>query len=171
MQWPTVSEQQHYRAAPSHYVSHLLGYAVYNIMYLVFGCTPGVDSSALWVLAAGWLAGSVEVNVAFRPLCELNHLRTPDHGHACLCRHEGEGSAFALLKVGRNRGPWRLVFFLFGCWQLARTVPMSVTLAACTLRPHTLLSSCSLSLSQARGWATALVAGEAGTSYRQAGVW
>jgi insulysin len=55
LQWPTVSERQHYRQAPSHYASHLLG-------------------------------------------------------------HEGEGSAFALLK--------------------------------------------------ARGWATGLVAGEAGTSYR-----
>jgi insulysin len=55
VQWPTVSEHQHYRQAPSHYASHLLG-------------------------------------------------------------HEGEGSAFALLK--------------------------------------------------ARGWATGLVAGEAGTSYR-----
>ena len=57
LQWPTVSEHQHYRQAPSHYASHLLG-------------------------------------------------------------HEGEGSAFALLK--------------------------------------------------ARGWATGLVAGEAGTSYRWA---
>jgi secreted Zn-dependent insulinase-like peptidase len=25
LQWPTVSEQDHYRAGPSHYISHLLG--------------------------------------------------------------------------------------------------------------------------------------------------
>eukprot|EP00887_Chlorella_sp_A99_P007901 scaffold12.g7901.t1 len=46
LQWPTLPEQQHYRAAPSHYVSHLLGH-------------EGKGSAFALLKERGWATGLV----------------------------------------------------------------------------------------------------------------
>lgn len=99
------------------------------------------------------------------------------------CRHEGEGSAFALLKVRVACCCPALL-----CMHAAQLHPVNARCRCCvagtaqaiccgapqridTVRSASLTCCCPTllhTLPQARGWATGLVAGEAGTSYRQA---
>ena len=98
LQWPTLPESKHYREAPSHYVSHLLGCAR----------EPG-RLQAQQPPAGG--AGPVsarrqQLRSALRHspqcccscCCESVFVCLPPNA----CRHEGRGSVFALLKA---RGP------------------------------------------------------------------
>jgi insulysin len=72
LQWPTVSEQQHYRAAPTHYVSHLLGH-------------EGEGSAFALLKARGWATGLVagEAGTSYSGrsffMCRID---LTDEGHA-----------------------------------------------------------------------------------------
>ncbi|EFN55439.1 hypothetical protein CHLNCDRAFT_35384 [Chlorella variabilis] len=80
-EWPTVAEQQHYRQAPSHYVSHLLGH-------------EGEGSAFALLKARGWATGLVagEAGTSYSGrsffMCRID---LTDEGH--LARGAGRGSS------------------------------------------------------------------------------
>lgn len=62
VQWPTLPEQQHYRAAPSHYASHLLGH-------------EGAGSAYALLKERGWATALVagEAGTSFRWARQARH--------------------------------------------------------------------------------------------------
>ncbi|PSC73920.1 Zinc-peroxisomal [Micractinium conductrix] len=92
LQWPTVAEQQHYRAAPSHYVSHLLGH-------------EGEGSAFALLKAHGWatglVAGEAGTSYSARSFFMVRiDLTDEGHSHA----KEAVGVVFRYLDLLRQPG-------------------------------------------------------------------